>query len=71
MTLRIEPFSLPDRLLAKIGKKRAIFIPSMTHPSGYYVASRESFLRALLRPRGRKLPTGWTYWDAPNTKEDG
>jgi hypothetical protein len=71
MTLMIQPPSFSDRLLARIGKKRAVFIPSMTRPSGYYVAPRESFLRALLRPRGRPLPKGWAYWDASDCEEKG
>lgn len=64
MTLMVEPVSWPDRLLAKLGKKRAVFIPEgMNQPYGYYVARRESLLRALLRPKGRPLAKGWVYWE--------
>lgn len=62
MTIRIEPSSRADRILAFFGKKRAVLIPADTQPYGYYIAPRESFLRALLRPANRCPPKGWIYW---------
>ena len=71
MTIRIEPPGRADRLLARFGKKRAVFIPPATQPYGYYVAPRENFLRALLRPAGRQPPQGWVYWDDElNTEQE-
>lgn len=63
MTLKIEKPSFPDRVLAVLGKRRAVYIPSGMQPFGYYETRRESFVRALLRPRGAVLPNGWVYWD--------
>lgn len=63
MTIQIEQHGILDSILACLGKKRAVFIPKQTGLAGYRVAPRESFLRALLRPSGSKLPDGWTYWD--------
>jgi hypothetical protein len=63
MTLKIQPPSLADRILAAFGKKRAVFIPKTAEPYGYYIARRESFLRALLRSRTQPPPDGWVYWE--------
>jgi hypothetical protein len=63
MTIRIEPPGKADRILALLGKKRAVFIPAETYAFGYYVAPRESVLRALLRPANRQPPKGWIYPD--------
>ena len=63
MTIHIKPPSLADRLLSRLGKKRAVFIPAADKPFGYYIAPRESFVRALLRPANRQPPKGWIYWD--------
>ena len=63
MTIMIEPVSWPDKLLAQIGKRRAVRIPGTVQPYGYYVALREGFLRALFRRKGSHLPDGWVYWD--------
>lgn len=69
MTLMVEPASWPDRFLAKLGKKRAVFIPAGMQPYGYYVARREGFLSALLRPKGRSPAKGWVYWDMEEEKD--
>lgn len=68
MTLMAEPPAWPDRLLAKCGKKRAVFIPEGMQPYGYYVARREGFLSALLRPKGRSPTKGWVYWEMDDVK---
>jgi hypothetical protein len=62
MTIRIEPPSAPDRFLAPLGKKRAVYVPDDTR-GGYMVARREGFLSALLRPKWKDPPRGWVYWD--------
>jgi hypothetical protein len=64
MTLRVQPPGLADRILALLGKRRAVCLPSMKEPYGYYIAKRESFLRALVRPRGMPPQSGWFYPDA-------
>lgn len=66
MTIRIQPPSLPDRILARIGKRRAVYIPD-DRGGGYMLARREGFVSALLRRKGTQLPPGWHYWD--DTKE--
>jgi hypothetical protein len=67
MTLRIQSLGLPDRILSMLGKERAVFIPPMNEQYGYYIARRESFLRALLRSRSKSPPEGWMYWKEPET----
>jgi hypothetical protein len=71
MTVHIEPPGKADRLLALFGKKRAVFIPAAPLAFGYYVAPRESLLRALLRPAGRQPPKGWIYPDTNMSSEKG
>lgn len=63
MTLKLESPSLADKVLAACGKRRAVFIPTGMQAFGYYIAQRESMLRALLRPKGKQPPAGWVYWD--------
>jgi len=57
--------SFADKLLAKMGKKRALWIPSDVYKRfGPYVivqARKESFWRALLRPKNQAPPKGWFY----------
>jgi hypothetical protein len=67
MTIKIQPPSLADKILAYIGKKRAIFIPD-DRSGGYMVAMREGFLSALLRPKGKQPPAGWIYCDGSVSK---
>ncbi len=64
MTIKIQPPGLPDKLLALIGKKRAVFFPKQELPYGYYIARRESFFRALFRPKTSSPPEGWVYWES-------
>jgi len=63
MTIRIQPPGMADRILARFGKKRAVFIPPAAQPYGYYIAPREGFFRALMRPANGQPPKGWVYWD--------
>jgi len=70
MTIRIQDSGLPDKLLALFGKKRAVFMPKQEMPYGYYIATREGFLRALFRPKNSPPPTGWVYWDIDEIKSD-
>ena len=65
MTLRIQPPGLPDRILSMLGKERAVFTPPMNERYGYYIARRESFLRALFRSHSKSLSEGWMYWKEP------
>jgi len=69
MTMMIEPESWPDRILARFGKKRAVFIPPDTATTAYLAARREGFFRALFRPKGQKPPDGWIYWDINGKQE--
>ena len=65
MTIRIPEETFADRLLDMMGKKRAIWIPTDVHKRfGPYVimrAQRESFWKALARPKGQELSEGWFY----------
>ena len=65
MTLLIKPPNFSDRLLAFLGKRRAVFIgnPSQQPAYGTVYAPQESFLRALLRPKSWPLRKGWVYWE--------
>jgi hypothetical protein len=62
MTIRIPEKTIGDKLLKTLGKKRGIHIPTEDYrqfgPYVYSTARKESFLRALLRPKDRPLPEG-------------
>jgi len=65
MTYRIPEKTLGDKLLALIGKQRAISIPENAYNRlGPYVimqTHKESFWRAFFRPRNEDPPRGWFY----------
>ena len=65
MTFKIPKENFADRLLALIGKKRAIRIPTEAYKKyGPYVYARtemESFWRALFRSKNQNPPAGWIY----------
>jgi hypothetical protein len=65
MTYRIQKRTLADKFLALMGKQRAIFIPPDVYKKfGPYVIiqpQRESFWRALIRPKKQDPPEGWFY----------
>lgn len=65
MTYRIPQKTLADKLLALIGKKRAISIPKNVYNQlGPYVimqARSESFWHAFFRPKNEDPPEGWFY----------
>ena len=62
MTIRIPEPSIGDKVLRLFGKKRALIIPKVRVERKeidiYAVAVKESFWRALLRPRKSQLPDG-------------
>jgi hypothetical protein len=66
VTWRHPPPGLGDRLLAALGKPRAVRFPAPASlPAGSHLLARaeaEPLWRALLRPRGRPAPPGWVYW---------
>ena len=63
MTVQIPEKDIFDKTLAILGKRRAVFIPkeALTGKYGVYKCKKESFIRALLRPKKAKLPEGWEY----------
>ena len=65
MTFKIPKENFADRLLALIGKKRAIRIPTEAYkkygPYAYAKTERESFWRALFRSKNHNPPAGWIY----------
>ena len=65
MTYRIPEKTLADKLLALIGKQRALSIPENAYRRlGPYVimqAQKESFWRAFFRPKNENPPKGWFY----------
>ncbi len=67
MTTKLPKTTLGDRLLALIGKKRAIRIPVEAYqklgPYVYAQAVKEPFWRALIRPKNQDPPDGWIYPD--------
>ena len=62
MTIRIPDPSIADRILRLLEKKRALIFPyGRLKAQGidvYATAVKESFWRALLRPRASQLPEG-------------
>ena len=67
MTFKIQKENVADKLLALIGKRRAICLPTEAYDKcGIYVyakADKESFWRALFRNKNNKLPDGRIYTD--------
>jgi len=67
MTFRIPQETFADKILSMIGKKRALWIPKDAYRQfGPYVimqARKESFWRALLRPKNQERLDGWFYCD--------
>jgi len=65
MTYRIPDKTFADRILAMMGKRRSIFIPADVYKNfGPFVivqTKRESFWRALRRPKNQEPPEGWFY----------
>ena len=66
MTIIFSEPTYGDKLLAFMGKRRAVFIPDIYSRFGKYAygrAVKESFLGALTRPKNQKLEEGWFYQD--------
>ena len=67
MTIELPKTTFADRLLALIGKRRAVRMPYKVYeklgPYVYARAVKESFWRALLRPKNQDPPKGWIYPD--------
>ena len=65
MTIRLPESTISDRLLALVGKKRAVRIPTEAYKKfGSYVyakAEKESFWRVLFRSKNQNPPAGWIY----------
>jgi len=77
MTIELPKTTFVDKLLGLIGKKRAVRFPFELYdklgPYVYAVAQKESFWRALFRPKDHAPPKGWVYPDQiyPGEDEDG
>jgi hypothetical protein len=67
MTIKFPKKTFVDKLLALIGKRRAVRMPFEAYdklgPYVYAVAQKESFWCALLRPKNQDPPEGWIYPD--------
>jgi len=66
MTIIFSEPTFGDKLLAVMGKKRAVFIPDIYSRFGKYAygrAVKESFLEALIRSKNQDLEKGWFYQD--------
>jgi len=64
MTIIFSEPTFGDKLLAVMGKQRAVFIPDIYSRFGKYAygrAVKESFLEALIRPKNQELEKGWFY----------
>lgn len=65
MTTKTPRQNRLDKLLNLLGKKRAVSIPVEVYKKvgqyAYAHAQRESFWKALLRPRTQPPPAGWVY----------
>ncbi len=73
MTMKIPRMSIVDKLLARIGRRRAVYIPGdIDHERRYAYAwaRKEPVVCTLLRPKNKALPRGWHYLDSlPRPKE--
>jgi hypothetical protein len=67
MTIELPKTTFADRLLALIGKRRAVRMPYEVYgklgPYVYAKAEKESFWRALVRPKDQDPPKDWIYPD--------
>ena len=66
MTIIFSETTFGDKLLAVMGKKRAIFMPDIYAKFGNYAygkAIKEPFMRALTRQKNQDLQKGWFYVD--------
>jgi hypothetical protein len=67
MTIQMPKKTIGDWILGLVGKKRAFYVPAdvyKTHgPYVFVQATRESFWRAVLRPKNISPPSGWAYID--------
>ena len=67
MTIKIPEKDSLDKLLALMGKRRAVHVPRNLYekygPYVYAQAKKESFWHALIRPKNENLPEGWIYSD--------
>ena len=63
MTIKCKEPNMLDAILTFFNKKRAYRIPGRQGPYDYATLQPESFFRALLRPPGAGLPTGYFYRD--------
>ena len=67
MTFKIQKENIADKILALMGKKRAICLPVEAYDKfgiyAYAKAEKESFWRALFRSRNQNLPDGRIYPD--------
>jgi hypothetical protein len=68
MTIRIPKKTIGDKVLKALGKKRGVHLPTEGYkqfgPYAYATAKKESFLRALLRPKDAPLPEGMVDFDS-------
>jgi hypothetical protein len=77
MTIKLPETTIADTLLGFIGKRRAVRIPGEAYknlgPYVYAQAEKESFWRALMRPKNQGPPEGWVYPDQiiPGENNDG
>jgi hypothetical protein len=66
MTIESPQKTISDKLLKRLGKRRAVYIPdaeSTFGPHVYTKAKKEPFLRALFRSENKQLPDNWIYLD--------
>lgn len=61
MTIRIPKPNFADKFLRMIGKKRGVKLPTNMGKFGQHfqvIGIKESFWKALIRPKSRNLPEG-------------
>lgn len=65
MTIKLPETTFADKLLAMIGKRRAVRMPFEVYeklgPYVYAHAVKEPFWRALMRRKNQDPPEGWVY----------
>lgn len=62
MTIKLPQPNIFDKILKLIGKKRGVIISTNAYEKygqyAYVAGQRESFWKALVRPKGQRLPEG-------------
>jgi hypothetical protein len=74
MTIKIPKKTIGDKVLKALGRKRGVQIPTEIYkefgPYAYATGQKESFVKALLRPKNAPLPEGMVDLDSLDQRSE-